>query len=126
MGKRKPHRRPPSPKVHHCNTHFNHFHRRTACTICNESHHETECPHRGAEWRPKWLVQNVTKYNAIHKDQPHKKIIEVDPPLRYPNIKNHKSHSKAVIDHENDDGMNGDTISDKSTGEDNSNFHDTI
>ena len=53
---------------------------RYQCTICHYFHHETECPLQEPEWIPLWMRQNITKYNALHKDKPKKEIIEADPP----------------------------------------------
>ena len=115
----------PSPKMYQGRKSFGRFTRRPQCTICHEYHYETKCPHRGPEWKPKWLFHNITKYNAIHKDQPKKNLIEADPPLRYPNTKNFRSQAKGVKDDEvgvDDPHVNHE----KSSEEDNSHFYDTV
>ena len=44
------------------------------------------------------MVQNVTKYNALHKDSPKKEFINADPPLRFSSTKTFRSTSKAADD----------------------------
>ena len=125
VGLCQPDRKAPSPKTYQGRKSFGQFTRRPQCTICHEYHHETKCPHRGPEWKPKWLIQNVTKYNAIHKDQPNKNLIEADPPLRYPNTKTFQSQAKGVKDDKGEvDDSNVDP--ERSSEEDNSNFYDTV
>ena len=69
---------------------------RQVCAICNEHHHESVCPHQGEEWKPKWLVQNVTKYNVLHKDRLKKDFNNADPPLRFATNKSYQSQAKAA------------------------------
>ena len=61
-------------------------------------HHKYECPHCGDKWKPKWLIQNFTKYNSIHKDKPKPAVINDDPPFRIHHTRSYKSKSKGVVD----------------------------
>ena len=44
---------------------------------------ETNCIHRGEECKPKWIIKNAVKNNAMHPNKKlNQEIVDADPPLR--------------------------------------------
>ena len=69
------------------------------CIICNGRHLERNCIHRGDDWKPKWIIKNAVKYNAMHPtDKPNQEIVNADPPLRQ--AKRRYQANAAIIENE--------------------------
>jgi len=59
--------------------------RHTPCPVCFQRHPPLHCWARGSEFQPTWLMRNVEKYNALHKNEKvEPSYKDQSPPLRRP------------------------------------------
>ena len=96
------------------NTRYNKNRSFHQCIICNGRHLESNCIHRGEEWKPKWIIKNAVKYNATHPDdKPNPDIVNADPPLR-PAKTQYKANAAIIDDVEQEhQSMDEDEVADE-------------
>jgi len=59
--------------------------RHPPCPVCFQRHPPLHCWARGSEYQPTWLMRNVEKYNALHKNEKvEPSYKDQSPPLRRP------------------------------------------
>ena len=72
--------------------------RHPPCSVCFQRHPPLHCWARGAEHQPTWLIRNVEKYNALHKNEKVEATYkDQPPPLRRPTFQAQANKSVSFI-----------------------------